>query len=407
MSSDNETDYYEMSDEEFMNMSAPDEGADTSLEADQDHIEPLLNKDEDGFDLKNDGSLDDNSNTDQEDTSEDSSLESDSSEEDNLSSNLDSDDEDSSDNSEEDGDSQSDEEEDDRNNEEDTTNQDNKKSEAESLLEEVFAPFKANGVEMQVKSPEEARRLMQQGANYNKKMQQLKPNLKILKKLGNNELLDESKLNYLIDLSKGDPAAISKLLKENSIDPLTVDTDKADDYKPNAYNVTDSEVALDETLSDLKGTSSYDTTLDVVNNKWDEASRAVIRQHPDNLRIINSHIEAGIYDVINTEVQRQRALGNINGISDIDAYQQVGESLKEAGALDQYFSKPKENLRESSEQKPKSGKKPENKTARKAAKAPANKSGSKRSSADSSTNKEVWEMSDAEFEKAMESGSLF
>lgn len=400
MSNENEIDYYDMSDEDFLKMSPPE--SEQLEDNPEDHIEGAPgSRDEDGFDLDNDGSLEDQDNDEQ----SSSELDNDEEEEQDSESENNNDEESSEGDDDADKASEEAEKEEDKDDEDDTEEKnDQEKSESEKLLEEVFAPFKANGIEMQVKTPAEARRLMQQGANYNKKMEQLKPNLKILKKLGNNELLDESKLNYLIDLSKGDPNAISKLLKEHKIDPLTVDLDKGDGYKPNAYTVTDAEVALDETLSDLKGTSSYETTLDVVNNKWDEASRAVIRQQPENLRIISEHVELGVYDAINTEMQRQKALGNISGMSDIDAYRMVGEQMKNAGALDKFF--PTQGKAPQQKQEPAKRQQQDNKAAKKAAAAPANKSASRKPSG-SKPKKDVWEMSDDEFQKAMDSGSLF
>lgn len=72
----------------------------------------------------------------------------------------------------------------------------------EQEYKRILAPFKANGKEVEVKSVDDAITLMQMGANYQKKMAALKPNLKILKILENNGLLDEGKLSFLIDLDK-------------------------------------------------------------------------------------------------------------------------------------------------------------------------------------------------------------
>ena len=49
----------------------------------------------------------------------------------------------------------------------------------ESAYKKVSEPFKANGVDIQVKEPDDIVRLMQMGANYQKKMSQLKPHLKM------------------------------------------------------------------------------------------------------------------------------------------------------------------------------------------------------------------------------------
>lgn len=52
---------------------------------------------------------------------------------------------------------------------------------------------------MQVNSVDEAIQLMQMGANYTRKMQELQPHRKTLLMLENNGLLDEGKLSFLID----------------------------------------------------------------------------------------------------------------------------------------------------------------------------------------------------------------
>ena len=133
----------------------------------------------------------------------------------------------------------------------------------ESAYKKVSEPFKANGIDMQVKSPEDIVRLMQMGANYQKKMGKLKPNLKIIKMLENNELLDEAKLNNLIDLSKKDPKAIAKLVKESDVDPLEIDKDAPTEYEPTNYSITDKEYNLDRVLDDIKDTETFNKTINV------------------------------------------------------------------------------------------------------------------------------------------------
>src|SRR5690606_29540484 len=68
----------------------------------------------------------------------------------------------------------------------------------EAEYKRLLTPFKANGREIQVKSVDDAIQLMQMGANYNKKMAALKPNLKLMKMLQNNNLLTEDKLSFFI-----------------------------------------------------------------------------------------------------------------------------------------------------------------------------------------------------------------
>ena len=198
--------------------------------------------------------------------------------------------------------------------------------------QKILAPFSANGKQMQVQSAEEAITLMQMGANYNKKMAALKPNLKLLKLLENNGLLSEEKLSFLIDLDKKNPDAITKLVKDSGLDPLEMDVSKSD-YKPNTYTVHDREVELDSVLSDIQDTPTYSKTISIVGNKWDGESKKIIVENPQLIKVINDHMANGVFDLISNEVDRQRALNRLNGVSDIEAYRLVGDEMHNRGAL--------------------------------------------------------------------------
>ena len=197
--------------------------------------------------------------------------------------------------------------------------------------ERIMAPFRANNKDMQVSSTEEALTLMKMGANYNKKMAGLKPNLKLMKMLANNDLLDESKLAYLIDLDKKKPEAISKLINESGIDPLDARIDDATEYKPSTYTVNDKEVELDTVLDDIRETDSYTKTIEIIGNKWDESSRQVLLEQPNVIRLINEQVANGMYAQISEVVEHQKMLGNLAGLSDIQAYKQVGDAMQANG----------------------------------------------------------------------------
>ena len=205
--------------------------------------------------------------------------------------------------------------------------------------EKLLKPFKANGRDTQVGSVDDAIALMQMGANYNKKMAALKPNMKLMKMLENHDLLSEDKLNYLIDLTRKDAGAINRLIKESGIDPLTLDTEKADGYTPKSYKVDEREIELDMVLEQIQHSQAYPKTLEVVSKQWDPASRQVVANSPQLLKIINDHVDRGIYDVISAEVERERIFGRLNGMSDIEAYRQVGDSIQARGGFDHLVQK--------------------------------------------------------------------
>ena len=221
----------------------------------------------------------------------------------------------------------------------------------------LLASFKANGKDMKVDSVDDARKLMQMGANYNKKMSALKPNMKVLKMLEKHELLGEGKLDFLIDLSEGNPDAIAKLLKDKGIDPRELDLDEdSNDYQPSQRSVDDREVELDTVLDELRDSETYNRTLDVVGTKWDDQSKQIVAEQPQLLKVIDGHMANGIYDLISTEVEKERVFGRLSGVSDIQAYRQIGDAMQESGAFNHLFSKeaePGESSQKAAAPKPK------------------------------------------------------
>lgn len=202
-------------------------------------------------------------------------------------------------------------------------------TDAAKQLADLFTPFTANGKEIKVDNIEDAKRLMQMGAGYNKKMANLKPHLKLIKMLGNNDLLDENKLAHLIDISKKNPDAIGKLLAESDIDPLNLNAGNT--YTPNTYTVTDTEMDLDNVLGELKDSPHYSETLDVIVNKWDATSKELLINSPENISLIHDQISNGIYKQVMAVVDRERALGKLTGLSDLAAYDRVGNMMHEKG----------------------------------------------------------------------------
>lgn len=197
-----------------------------------------------------------------------------------------------------------------------------------SFYDAITKPFVANGKEVQVANPEDITRLMQQGAGFHKKMEALKPLKRINRLLEENNLLDENDLNYLIDIHHKKPEAIAKLIKDSGIDLLDFDVAKGEDYSPTQRTVDDTAIELQNVLDDLKINSpSYSETIGILGNQWDTSSREILAQHPELIRIIDSQVQDGTFAKVSQGVERERMLGNLQGISDIQAYRQVGEQL--------------------------------------------------------------------------------
>jgi hypothetical protein len=67
--------------------------------------------------------------------------------------------------------------------------------------------------------------------------------------------------------------------------------------------------------------------------QWDDVSRNLLRQHPEWIPHINNHVADGTFDKVWPEVEKGRMLGKLTGLSDLDAYYQVGKAMADAGRL--------------------------------------------------------------------------
>lgn len=259
----------------------------------------------------------------------------------------------------------------------------------------LFEPFKANGRTMSIRNADEGVRLMQLGAGYNAKMEELKPKLAIVRTLEREGLLDADKLSFLIDLHKKNPEAIGKLVKDSGVDVLDLDEEKVASYKAGNYAVSTKEVEVDEVLDSLRHSPTYSKLMGDVANKWDAKSKAEVGDNPGVLQIINSQMESGIYDTIVDEYERQKALGTIPaGTPFLAAYSRIGDELNAAGKFGTATTPPARKLVTPGKEKARTDREAVDK--RRSAAAPTRKSGP---AAPKKPVVDVWNMSDADFAK--------
>ena len=194
----------------------------------------------------------------------------------------------------------------------------------EVAYNELFGqPIKASGREVQLKDVNQARNLIEMGVDYNKKMQHMRHHMQTLKTLEKEGILDDaSKMNLLIEAQQGKPEAIRKLIAQSDIDMLDLaDQDENQEYTPDNHIVSQNEVEIDAALSAIKQSPTYDRTLDVMSNSFDQKSRQIIANKPEYITSLNSDIESGIYDKVMDMVQYQRDIRAIpDNVSDIEAY---------------------------------------------------------------------------------------
>lgn len=378
--------FFDLPDEEVMSMPDPDDTPPEDVDEDdpneaEDDTVSEEDTDEDALEEDDDTSLelDENDSDDSEQESDNDEIVEDESE-------SESDEDDSKDDLDEDKD------------EEPSDKDDKGKVDYEAKYKEIMAPFKAAGKEISLNNVDEAKRLMQMGVDYSRKMHALKPNLRYLKTLEKADLLDDTKLNTLIDLHNKKPEAIMKLIQDSGLDPLEMDLDKALDYKPGNHSISEADSNLDDVIERIQNTPSYTRTVDIVKNQMDQVSKDALYQNPGLIEMLNNQIGNGVYDRIMGEVEKRRTLGQLQGVVDLQAYEIVGQELYPINANQQQQGNVDGNGSDSSNLKPDENKQVNKKQVqrkKKAAKAVAKKPKAKAPQ----NPKSVLEMSDEAFEK--------
>lgn len=225
------------------------------------------------------------------------------------------------------------------------SSKDMKPEELAGFYDQVMKPFKANGREIQLRTPEEAIRLMQMGAGYGRKLQDMQPHLKTLRMLEKNNLLDQEKLGFLIDINSKNPEAIKKLIKDSGIDPLDLNMDDNANYRPTDHSVSDNEVAFAEALKDVSSQPGGRDTIQHINSTWDQKSKEFLWGNPEVLAVIQDQRTNGIYDAITAEIDRKKMLGEIAPtVPFLEAYKIAGDALVASKSLTQPGSEPAPQL---------------------------------------------------------------
>lgn len=202
---------------------------------------------------------------------------------------------------------------------------------------QITKPFKANGRDIQVTDVQDVIALMQQGANYDKKMAALKPALQIQRTLDKAGLLDPEKIGFAIDLYNGKPEAIAKLAKDKGIDLFNIQEDEG--YVPQPQMATEQEVELSQIFTDLNANPTFQETFNTLEG-WDGKSQQELLANPNMLRMFQEHKDAGVFDNIHNVIERERMFGRLVGVSDLDAYRLVGDRLYGGQAQGQAQAQP-------------------------------------------------------------------
>lgn len=197
----------------------------------------------------------------------------------------------------------------------------------------VTASFKADGKDLQIRSPEDAVRLMQMGVNYSRRMQEMKPlraQNEMLKAVG---LDDPAKLNHMIEVMQGKPDAIQKLLKDKKIDPIDIDTTKEVAYKPANHAIDPKTLAFREAIETTLTQEGGADLIKDINSSWDDQSKEALRDQPAIFQNLLDQKKSGVYVRIKKELDYQRTMGFLTDVPFVQAYHQVGDAMQKAGVF--------------------------------------------------------------------------
>lgn len=194
-----------------------------------------------------------------------------------------------------------------------------------TTFNELIKPLKVSGREVQVKSIDDARNLMSMGMDYSNKMRDIKP-LRALREtlkqagiVSDDGTIREDDLALLIDINNGNKDALVKLMKDKNIDPLDLDSTEENVYVPQAQIVSEGAVELQEVEQTLNARGTLPTVLEKL-NILDPQSKQYFATKPDDLLKLEEDISSGVFDQIMGQVQYEKSLGRLEGMSDMDAY---------------------------------------------------------------------------------------
>lgn len=195
-----------------------------------------------------------------------------------------------------------------------------------AFFDKVTSKFNANGKEFQITDPDDVVSLMQKGLNYNQKMAAIKPSMKLVKALQDNGIESVEDLGFLLDLKAKKPEAIAKLVQESGIDTYDLNEEKAAAYQPSVPDVSDEVINFEMTAKALEDNPNFGRVVQELGS-FDDTTKQEIFKNPSLLNILTEHVGLGYYDQIMNRLQYEQAVGRMQGIPFLQAYDMVGNAL--------------------------------------------------------------------------------
>ena len=208
-----------------------------------------------------------------------------------------------------------------------------KKEEAEAkakVIEVIKRKFKANGQEFEFSDAEildQFEGVFGKAMDYTQKMQKISPYRKMISALEKEEITQEQ-FNLALDILKGDKDAIKQLAKDRKIDLSDLSFEDTDTpYTPTDHGDNDFQIQLKEIESTISSDPEFKTTVDVIDNQWDDGSRKMVAENPKIILGLHNDIKSGVYSKVAPEALKLQMLDG-NSKSSLDYYLDAGATLK-------------------------------------------------------------------------------
>lgn len=189
----------------------------------------------------------------------------------------------------------------------------------------VTGKFRAHGAEYSFSNPQEIISLMQKGIDYNNKMNAIAQHRGVTDLLKEHDLLDATKLSFLLDLHNKKPEAIAKLIKDAGIDAYELDEAKAEQYQETQVDISGRKSALSDVIEHYKGDEIFTNVFEEAKT-WDAKSQEVLVNNPALFHTLYEQVKSGTFAKVMEVVKRENALGRTSG-SILTDYDYIGQQL--------------------------------------------------------------------------------
>ena len=181
--------------------------------------------------------------------------------------------------------------------------------------------YKANGKEYEFTEEEIFSRFGEvfgKAMNFTQKTQAISKHRKMLDAIESAELTSDD-INLAIDVLKGDKGALAAVLKRTGVDALELDTDEDTGYTPKDYGRNDEELAIRDVVEEISKDKEYATTYDVLENRWDNASRQEFAQNPELIRQLHIDVKNGMFETLTPIIDKLKTYDG-GARSDLEYY---------------------------------------------------------------------------------------